>query len=488
MRVAIVHYHLHPGGVTRIIEHAAAVLHTQGIETVILSGAPLAEGAAGLPAPVKVLDSLGYEAGRRSTTPAELAAGLSTAARDSLGAEPDLWHVHNHCLGKNLALPGALAELARGGQRLLLQIHDFPEDGRPANYRRLLDTVGAGDNAQLIASLYPQAGHIHYAVLNGRDYGIMARANIPRDRLHSLPNPVRAEAEAEALTAPATAGEQRLWLYPTRAIRRKNLGEFLLWSALAEPGNHFATTLGPMNPAERPRYETWCRFAQSLGLPVSFEAGTRPGASFPGLLRAAHSLVTTSIAEGFGMAFLEPWLAGRSITGRDLPEITHEFTAAGIDLGHLYERLEVPLHWVGQATLREKARAGLQRSMSAYGRRPQEGDVDRALAAWQRNDRVDFGRLDEALQETVIERVRRSPATGTELSPARLPDPSGNAVMLGENHAAALKAFGIEHYGRQLAGIYRCIAESPFETLNALDGEALLDQFLDPARLYLLRT
>jgi len=150
-----------------------------------------------------------------------------------------------------------------------------------------------------------------------------------------------------------------------------------------------------LNPAERPRYERWRRFAQSLQLPVSFEVGARPGASFPELLRSAHSLVTTSIAEGFGMAFLEPWLEGRSIAGRDLPEITHEFEDAGIKLGHLYERLEVPLDWIGAATLRENAQAGLQRSLDAYGRQPGAADVERTLDAWLRDDRVDFGRLEQ---------------------------------------------------------------------------------------------
>ncbi|MEN8108793.1 MAG: hypothetical protein ABFS22_12415 [Pseudomonadota bacterium] len=487
MRIAIVHYHLHPGGVTRVIEHAVTALHAQGFETVILSGEPLAEGT-GLPGPVRVLDSLGYEAQRRACTPAELAAELIHTARDALGAAPDLWHIHNHCLGKNLALPGALAELSRGGQRLLLQIHDFPEDGRPAIYRRLLETVGNGDNVRLVASLYPQAGHIHYAVLNGRDYGIMARAGIPRNRLHSLPNPVRAAAEPDTARTSAPTGQQRLWLYPTRAIRRKNLGEFLLWSAMAEPEDRFATTLGPMNPAERPRYERWRRFAQSLQLPVSFEVGARPGASFPELLRSAHSLVTTSVAEGFGMAFLEPWLAGRSIAGRDLPEITHEFEDAGIELGHLYERLEVPLDWIGAVTLRDKAQAGLQHSLTAYGRQPGAADVERTLNAWLRDDRVDFGRLDELMQERIIERITDSPATCSELSPARLPDTSSDAAMLARNRTAALEGYGIEHYGRQLSGIYRRVAASPVETPDALDGDALLDQFLDPARLFLLRT
>ena len=38
MRLAIVHHHLHPGGVTRIIEHAVTALRGCKLELVILSG------------------------------------------------------------------------------------------------------------------------------------------------------------------------------------------------------------------------------------------------------------------------------------------------------------------------------------------------------------------------------------------------------------------------------------------------------------------
>jgi hypothetical protein len=188
------------------------------------------------------------------------------------------------------------------------------------------------------------------------------------------------------------------------------------------------------------------------------------------------------------MAFLEPWLEGRSIAGRNLPEITHEFEDAGIELGHLYERLEVPLDWIGVVTLRDKAQAGLQRSLDAYGRQPSAADVERTLDAWLRDDRVDFGRLDELMQERIIERITDSPATRSELSPARLPDTSSDAAMLAQNRTAALEGYGIEHYGRQLCRIYRCIMASSVETTDALDGDSLLNQFLDPARLFLLRT
>ena len=100
---------------TRIIEHAVTALRGCKLELVILSGqAPQRVWSE----PLRVVDSLAYEEQRSAASPAQLAHDLQRAARDALGALPDLWHVHNHSLGKNLALPGALQALAGAGQRL----------------------------------------------------------------------------------------------------------------------------------------------------------------------------------------------------------------------------------------------------------------------------------------------------------------------------------------------------------------------------------
>lgn len=485
MRVAIVHYHLQPGGVTRVIEQATEALRGHGVDIVILTG----EAPAGNhqpPLPVQVVDGLAYEHQRPPSSPTQLAAELQKAAGNALGCTPDLWHVHNHSLGKNLVLPGALQMFAEAGQRLLLQIHDFAEDGRAANYRSLLETIGKGDRERLNAYLYPQAGHIHYAVLNARDHGVLATAGIPQARLHWLSNAVHSHVESSQTFAPKTQ-DQKFWLFPMRAIRRKNIGEFLLWSAIAAPGDRFATTLAPQNPAERPRYERWRAFAQSLRLPVEFEVGRKAGTSFLELVKSAHALVTTSVAEGFGMAFLEPWVARRPVTGRDLPEITQQLISAGMDLEHLYARLDIPLDWIGELALMEKLRAGLARNMSAYGRLPQDSDLERALGAWVIDGRIDFGRLDEATQEQVIRRLTESSSARTELSPAVLPDPAADEMKLSQNHTTVLQAFSIQRYGDSLLKLYRGVMNSPVETPSPLAGDAILDQFLAPERLFLLR-
>jgi len=484
MRILISHFHLQTGGVSRVIEHASMALAAGGHRVLVVAGEPpqqlLPKGVG-----FALVPALAYEERRPAVGPAELAAALVRTARERLGEMPDLWHIHNHCLGKNLALSEALCTLARQGQRLLLQPHDFAEDGRPGLYARLLGELGGGDAARLSALLYPQAAQLHYAVLNDRDRGFLAAAGIPPDRLHLLPNAVNLPPPADCSADPFP--DRKLWLYPTRAIRRKNLGELLLWATLASEQDLFATTQAPWNPAELPRYRRWVALAQELRLDLELELGSRIY-DFPALLASAHALVTTSVAEGFGLAFIEPWLAGRPLVGRDLPEITRDFTTAGLDLGALYERLEVPLDWLDQDRLRRAMNQALEAAAAAYGRHRTPADLERLWANSVHDGHIDFGRLDETTQEEVIRHLASNTRDRACLRPTHLPD-TIPADCIAHNRTLAERDYSIAGYGRRLEHIYRSLLETTVDPdLGAADGAALLDRFLAPERLFLLRT
>ncbi|MCL2458640.1 MAG: glycosyltransferase, partial [Desulfobulbus sp.] len=366
MRVALVHYHLQGGGVTRIVCHQQKALGQRGITAVILTGKPPAVPYAG---DYRVVPGLQYEADRPPITPGELAAQMRAAAGAALGGPPDLWHVHNHSLGKNLVLPLALTLLAARGERLLCQIHDFAEDGRPANYRAMLAAMAAGRRKTLSRLLYSRGDHLHYAVLNRRDHRFLREAGLEADRLHLLHNPVDL-GPVVSETFAAASDQEPLWLYPTRAIRRKNLGEFLLWSALAPKGIRFGATSGPENPADQSRYQRWLQVVGELGLPVRFELVKQGGPDFCALLRQAEVAVSTSIAEGFGMAFFEPWLLGVPVFSRNLPEIMSPADDESICQPWTYDRLDIPLDWLGRSRVEQAAREGLGRCLAAYERGP----------------------------------------------------------------------------------------------------------------------
>ena len=348
----------------------------------------------------------------------------------------------------------------------------------------MLEKMADGSKRAMSQLLYPAAEHVHYGVLNGRDFSFLRDAGVNPDCLHLLPNPVQLNIKQQ--NSENLAGEH-LFLYPTRAIRRKNLGEFLLWAAVSPKDHCFATTLGPENPRERPRYEQWKRFAAELQLPVEFELALQPGNTFEGLLGQARGLMTTSVAEGFGLAFLEPWLVGRPVCGRDLPEITDEFREEGIELPHLYKRLDVPVQWLGRGRLLDCAAAGQEKNLAAYGRRPTVDCMGRIVAAWIKDEHVDFGRLDEEMQQQVIRRLVREPLEMTNLIPESLPDPVACDGPLAENRKILQEKYSLHGYGERLRGVYNQVADSAETSLDALDGEELLNHFLAPERLTLLR-
>jgi hypothetical protein len=243
---------------------------------VVLTGSP---PLCDFPGAFRILPGLQYEALRPVNH--TCGTGDTDVCRrpGALGGKPDVWHVHNHSLGKSLVLPGALSVLARQGRRLLLHIHDFAEDGRPGNFRVMLAEMARGDRQALFrlcstpaptisimrcsmsaitgfCKLPAWIGSICICCPTPSTWGLSGRKNLKRS--HS-----------------ATP----LWLYPTRAIRRKNLGEFLLWSALA-PEEIGLRHLGTGKSWEWPRYARWKEVAAELDLPVQFEAVGPAGPSF----------------------------------------------------------------------------------------------------------------------------------------------------------------------------------------------------------------
>lgn len=461
MKVAVVHYHARRGGVTRVIERAVESLGGR-VELLFFTGeAPPAD--APLESIIRVVPGLGYSAARPDTPP-----DLCHIARDAFGCDPDLWHIHNHSLGKNSVLPGIVNRLAAEGRPLLLQIHDFAEDGRPGNYRR----IGPDKDR-----LYPVASHVHYAVLNQRDAAFLQSAGIPQETLHLLPN----SASPPALAATKRKEGPPLYVYPVRAIRRKNIGELLFWSCRM-PNARFAVTLAPENPEALAVYRAWESFAAERGLRVEFNASTHT--PFHELIARADALITTSIAEGFGLAFLEPWLAGKPLAGRDLPEITSDFTAHGLDLSALYTRLSLPLAnsaWDLREPFRRALEAALRDAYAAYERPWTQSVLGQAEMALVQDGGIDFGVLNEEMQRTVLCAMQDDPA----LLESSLDITSD---YIEQNRRVVETAYSSWAYGETLEKIYQLLAAETPGPVSQANGQRLLDEFLAPGRINLLRT
>lgn len=515
MKLLILHYHLNRGGVTRVIENHCRALAAQPRqawpEQVVIAFGGRATAwdsmlAAKLPFPTQcvAVAELEYDQLRPALS-AELTPPLKALLSDyGFRQDDSVVMVHNHSLGKNTALPVALQQLAREGWPLLLQIHDFAEDLRPLNYQRMLARMGSPE--QLHRQLYPQASHVHYAVLNGRDCDILARAGVSADRLHQLPNPVAIDpvgpsldaeqARHDVLTLLEVPASRRYLLYPVRGIRRKNLGEFLLWSAVVD-GVACGTTLAPLNEDELPAYRRWVQLANELKLPVWFDVGNRFGLSLAQNYAAADAVITTSVAEGFGLVYLEAYLAGRPLVGRSLPGITDDFVAAGVQFPWLAEQFLIPGDWVDRERLKRAQAAQVLAIREAFGMPAGDaGQVQQAIEAKFSGDEIDFGRLDSKHQIAVLRHIRQDAhacRTIRDLNPITAPIQAGHfAAMVGDlrrNLDVIRGAYALEVIGARFGRLLQRVVGSPRGEVAECPeiAESILDQFVQPDHLFPIR-
>jgi glycosyltransferase involved in cell wall biosynthesis len=475
LTVAMVHHHLRQGGVTRVIHNAIRALQNEPIHLLVVSGEPPTH-PTDWPVPVIVVPEIGYAESPPHPDARTIRTAVERAVRAANhGRLPDLWHIHNHALGKNPAWTEVVANWASENSRLLLQIHDFAEDGRPTNYQTLCQHLAPTTRG---TTLYPAAATTQFALLTPRDVAILRSAGVASDRLHLLPNAVDT---ASRETPPPPTDQPPLILYPTRAIRRKNIGEFLLWSAVRSGDQRFGITLAAQSPAERPAYERWRHVAAEHNLPVSFEMGRT--ASFESLLQRAAVLFTTSIAEGFGLAFLEPWLADRPLAGRDLPEITAAFKADGIHLDSLYDECWIPAAWIDRPGFLARLQTTFAAYQQTYGRPCTDAMQQQVAQAACRDDTVAFGHLDAIAQEEAIAHARQDPHAATWLT-AWTADPTTIAT----NHDAITRHYGLDTYRDRLTTLYHHLLQTQPAAAQPVDADAVLDQFLAPARFRMLRT
>jgi hypothetical protein len=519
MKLAVLHYHLNQGGVTRVIQNQLraldAVLPVEAAwQVAILYGGrrrgwndSLLQELSRLQVGLHAVPLLEYDSERQDDAPQpETLAGAVTDVLGRLDFSPEetVVHVHNHALGKNVSLPGAVTLLAERGYALVLQPHDFAEDFRQADFQALSKLkTSEGSPGSWHGRLYPQAQHIHYALLNGRDEAILRDAGVDPDHVHAMPNPVLSlgnlpphdEARTKLAERFGVRSDQRFLLYPVRCIRRKNVGEALVFSLLAPRCTVVGMTLAPQSQRDVDIYDPWKKLASELKLPCRFELGGPDGLSLPESVAAADLLLTTSVAEGFGMVFLESWLADRALVGRDLPEITADFLRAGVCLDRLKPQLLVPVDWVGLNAFRRKVLDAYRLTLEAYGR-PEPSDETAALEAKTADGLVDFADLDETGQRQVIRIVLASEAERRRVLEENpwMSDSFASCTsaesLIRRNAEAVEKHFSLRPSGNRLLEIYQRAFSSPRnDTPRALSHPSrILDRFLDLCRFRLIRS
>jgi hypothetical protein len=449
-----------------VVYNQAKALLEGGDEVLLITGdAPPAD----CPGPAVQVPALQYDRPDMPGIPVHergrtLAEALIRAMETHWGSSADILHVHNPLIQKNAALIPALNRLIQQGLRCLLQNHDLAEDFRP-------DVYAAHEE-------YPE--NCHYAVINSRDYSFLHRAGLKPEGLHLLPN--------EVFPLEALPGlERKRYLYPVRAIKRKNIGEALLLSLFIPRGKTVAVTLPPTSEKDEGIYRFWVNRAKELKLPVEFEVGSTD--TFPHIIGSACCVITTSVKEGFGFSVLEPWTAGRAVIGRRLDYVCKDFEEAGVRFDSFYSSIRIPMVYISQTMVRKKmaqAVAGVYESFGIEAPRYVLNMLNDELFS---REELDFGRMDEESQEYIIRAIISNEAVYRDIAEAN-PFLAGlerwqpDEALIGRNREVISQNYGRAKTLEKIRETYRAVYTTPVS--HKISKTMLLELYLDPLRLSLV--
>jgi len=464
LKIAFIHYHLKTGGVTTVLRQQVESI-LDACDPLVLTGA-LPESS--FPCDTVYIPGLGYDIfGGDRIEPESVASAIIKAIQLKWKGECDLVHVHNPTLAKNKNFLKILNELKERGIRLFLQIHDFAEDGRPFAY-------------------FSEEEYIrdcHYGVINSRDYTILLKAGLKNEGLHKIFNTI----EPFDLALKDSISKNHV-LYPIRAIRRKNIGEAILLSLFFKNNATLVITLPPNSPADIKSYEDWKFFVKENRLNVTFEAGLTH--DFSDLVFSSDFFITTSITEGFGFSFLEPWTAKKFLWGRKLPEICQDFEKNSIRLNHLYSSLDVPMEWIDNEMLFHTWKAGIKKASAMFGITIDEASVKNAYEKATANNTIDFGLLNEPFQKQIIStilsnRTNRNRLIRLNTFLTNPGDVSNRDDLIRNNMEAVLLNYNKQKYKENLMDTYAKVIRNSVR--QKIDKKTLLSEFLTLKNFSLLK-
>ncbi len=413
-----------------------------------------------------------------------------------------LFWIHNPTLAKNPLVTAAWKRAAEraDNRRLphvfLYHIHDFAECGRMQNLFRLRRCWTSGG----VEESYPPTANVSYLLINRSDRERLRTAGMPHQRLFYVPNVIapRISASAPGCQPSTIAGalsdyalghgyrfESRRpwWLLPVRLIRRKNVLETALLAALAHDPPQILVTLDANSRPERPYAEAVKKLVKDKRLPMVIGFGHRlVGSAFSlnDLFATAAAVVTTSLLEGFGFAFLDGPVHGKPLLGRNLPDITEDFRTVGFPAENLYNELLVPVDEKRRRRLLGKGLDFARRTRRALGLDANCATrFETELENLYGKNPIDFGFLDLETQAALVARCQDH---GWLRELKRLNPGAGQEISCGRDLLDQIVArFGPQAHRQTLLDCFQAALTRPGPAAPDNVGKRLLELFFHPA-------
>ena len=143
-----------------------------------------------------------------------------------------------------------------------------------------------------------------------------------------------------------SSGEKAV-VAPGRILGRKNIEEALLLTKILNLEGNRHRLIVTIDDKEDYKRELIAlaekhKIHYSLGQAGKYISMNGDGFNVSNLFSMANLVLTTSVMEGFGYSFIEPWLSQAPVIGRNLPKVTEDLVNSGMDLSHLYGEEDLP--------------------------------------------------------------------------------------------------------------------------------------------------
>ena len=362
LKLIIIHYHLRPGGIRRIIEQATPHLVAHFSERI--DGVTLATGE---PAPAEwtsqfrkllgetsldcfIEPSFGYFAEQQVESGAlrkQVQDGLKKLFADSTADNTLVW-AHNLGLARNLLLTAELHQLcARRGITIAAHNHDWWFDNRWARWVEA-QTYGFTTLRATSRAVFPNNLNTTHIAINKADARLLKKhfgkhaGWLPNltDRA-AKPSSEKIE-KAKAWLDQCGIPQAPVWIVPCRMLRRKNVAEALLLARWLRPEAWVVSTGGASSADEESYVREIKNAAQRRNWHLHLGILQKAGPDKPSvdeLLAASEAVLLTSIQEGFGLPYIEAAAAGRPLIARSLPNVSPDLKQFGFKLPYLYEEI-----------------------------------------------------------------------------------------------------------------------------------------------------
>ncbi|HSH94688.1 MAG TPA: glycosyltransferase [Roseimicrobium sp.] len=362
MRLIVVHYHLRPGGIRRIIEQAlpavCSTLRPKVGRITLLTGEAtepawlerLRQSSGGILIDVIVEPAAGYLAGQH-LSPAVIRRRIRNALKPLVASPAFLW-AHNLGIARNILLSDEITRAARNPKiRLISHHHDLWFDNRWIR-RPEMKRAGFTSMSEIADAIFPTGRNIHHLAINGADHRVLddhlgkQAAWMPNLALRPrTPSKVETASARGWLRKEFNHSDDPVWLLPCRLLRRKNVAEALLLARWLSPDAWLATT-GTASSDDETRYHDRLDAAArkhgwklKLGI-LGGDPLSKPSVAH--LMSAAEAVLFTSIQEGFGLPYLEATHSRRPLICRRLPNISPDLETLGFRFPHSYDEILVP--------------------------------------------------------------------------------------------------------------------------------------------------